>query len=68
LIKADKSVSISTRYMFNQKCGRRVKANFIQNVIQSKENCENDAEYLGIVTKSEKTRQNAWFFRRTVKG
>ena len=54
--------------MFCQRCGRRVKANFIRNVMKCDRIVVNVTKYTWSVTKSDKTRQNTCFSRSAVEG
>ena len=67
-VKSDKIKQNATKYMFCQKCGRRVKANDARNVMKYDKIIENVTNYRWNVTKSNKLGQNACFARSAVPG
>ena len=67
-VKCDRIKQNVTKYMFCQKCGRRVKANSIRNVMKYDKIVTNVTKYTWSVIKSDKTGQNACFSRSAVEG
>ena len=52
VVKSVKSVQVSTKYIFSQKCGSTVEANISKNVIRFNENRGHDVKYLRSEIKS----------------